>query len=520
MKLSLPIDDTHTQKMTCVSLSGIPDSHLPLLLSYLQTQGHRIVTWSPHISFLVCSTADSYKVKEAERLSIPRVLYTTLPYTVENPLWVETYKPTRLSEVLGHAEQIKQLAAWLAAFPAVENRIALHTGPPGIGKTTVAHLVAAAAGYGVVERNASDERSGKAVRALLETATQSKYVGSKRVLIMDEVDGSGTGDRGGIAEIARLCKTSAFPILCIANERTIPKLRPLVAVSMDVRFSRPSKITIAKMLKVRCPTKSIVELELLVEQSGNDIRSCINTLQFQGGSQKDAILRMDPFSAAGRLFSPHGTLNERSSLVFVDYGVVPLMVSEGYIAAAGKGHTYASDTVKLERCAAAAEWLGFGDILDKRIHRTQSWDLMTHATIATTAAASIVAGPAPFQIWPQWLGKNSKRTKHRKWIRDMEQRSGFSALDTRELLRIRLFRSGRTAVDIVEDLESLRLTRDDMMDTLTDVCFEGDAVVLDSKIKAAITREWTKRCGKTEKTDKTDKTEELVSDDEEQDDVF
>lgn len=518
------IEEKHT--MTCVSLSGIPDSHTPLLLSYLTSQGHRIVTWSPHISFLVCSTADSYKVREAERLSIPRVLYTTLPYTVEKPLWVETYKPTRLSEVLGHAEQIKQLTAWLAAFPAVENRIALLTGPPGIGKTTVAHLVAAAAGYGVVERNASDERSGKAVRALLETATQSKYVGSKRVLIMDEVDGSGTGDRGGIAEIARLCKTSTFPILCIANERTIPKLRPLVAVSMDVRFSRPSKITIAKMLKLRCPTKSAVELELLVEQSGNDIRSCINTLQFQGGggkgSGKDTLLRMDPFSAAGRLFSPHGTLNERSSLVFVDYGIVPLMVSEGYIAAAGKGHTYASDTVKLERCAAAAEWLGFADILDKRIHRTQSWDLMTHAVVATTAAASIVAGPAPFQIWPQWLGKNSKRTKHRKWIRDMEQRSGMSALDTRELLRIRLFRSGRTAVDIVEDLESLRLTRDDMMDTLTDVCFEEDAAqlkTLDTKTKTAITREWNKRSVKkgTEKAQEEDNEEEdIVSDTENQ----
>jgi hypothetical protein len=147
---------------------------------------------------------------------------------------------------------------------------------------------------------------------------------------------------------------------------------------------------------------------------------------------------------------------------------------------------------------------------------------MTHAVVATTAAASIVAGPAPFQIWPQWLGKNSKRTKHRKWIRDMEQRSGMSALDTRELLRIRLFRSGRTAVDIVEDLESLRLTRDDMMDTLTDVCFEEDAAQLkslDTKTKTAITREWNKRSVKkgTEKAQEEDNEEEdIVSDTENQ----
>jgi len=40
-----------------------------------------------------------------------------------------------------------------------KQRVALLHGAPGLGKTTLAHVVAKHAGYNVVEMNASDDRS-------------------------------------------------------------------------------------------------------------------------------------------------------------------------------------------------------------------------------------------------------------------------------------------------------------------------------------------------------------------------
>jgi chromosome transmission fidelity protein 18 len=40
-----------------------------------------------------------------------------------------------------------------------KQKVALLYGPPGLGKTTLAHVVAKHAGYNVVEMNASDDRS-------------------------------------------------------------------------------------------------------------------------------------------------------------------------------------------------------------------------------------------------------------------------------------------------------------------------------------------------------------------------
>ncbi len=57
---------------------------------------------------------------------------------------------------------------------------------------------------------------------------------------MDEVDGmAGNEDRGGVAELIQLIKSSKIPVICMCNDRNHPKIRSLANHCFDLRFQRP-----------------------------------------------------------------------------------------------------------------------------------------------------------------------------------------------------------------------------------------------------------------------------------------
>ena len=63
----------------------------------------------------------------------------------------------------------------------------------------------------------------------------------KSVIIMDEVDGMGGSDRGGIQALIQVIKTTKTPIVCICNDRNHQKVRSLANSCFDIKFIRPSK---------------------------------------------------------------------------------------------------------------------------------------------------------------------------------------------------------------------------------------------------------------------------------------
>jgi replication factor C subunit 1 len=422
---------------------------------------------------------------------------------VSGDLWVDKYRPKTSAEIIGNTEAIKKLREFLGGSGKGPAAV-LITGPPGIGKTTAAHLVAREAGYIVHEYNASDVRSESALAAVLNRGGSRSIFGAakKEVIIMDECDGMTGSDRGGIVALANHIRglaaaTSSPKIICIANDRASPKMRPLVNVCMDIPFTRPHKATITKAVleiarKERVTGLGPQECSDLCEQVGNDIRSLINRLQIGLGAaadQKEVTLTM--FSATQSLFAFEGrtySLDDANRYVSADYMMVPLMVQDAYIGAA-RG--------SLEDVVRAADRISFGDLLETRIGKTQDWSLLPHYMTNTVAVSRTVSGSVGFIGFPTWLAKNSaamKRRRQMEWF--MKGRAGHDVkrLDMVPMVA-ELLRGEKEAKGFVGRLVDLGVSRDDFVEVVQEIGF--DPVDIPTKLKTAITREYNKRVGGT-----------------------
>lgn len=150
-------------------------------------------------------------------------------------LWTEKYRAKKFTDLVGDERTHRDVLRWLKGwdsivFPATsrlkpktklveteaerqqQRKILLLAGPPGLGKTTLAHVCARQAGYEVVEINASDERSRDVVKGRIKDCVGTENVksistknaagftrkaGRPVCVVVDEVDGVVSGNGGG-----------------------------------------------------------------------------------------------------------------------------------------------------------------------------------------------------------------------------------------------------------------------------------------------------------------------------------
>lgn len=453
-------------------------------------------------------------------------------------LWTVRYAPTQVTQICGNKGQVEKLQKWLRLFPKNQRakfkmpgpdgsgafRAVMIHGPPGIGKTTAAHLVAKLEGYDVVESNASDTRSKKLVetglKGVLSTTSLMGYFGGpgttevesskkKLVLIMDEVDGMSAGDRGGVGALAAVAKRSQIPMILICNDRKQPKMKPFDFVTFDLPFRRPttdqirSRIsTIAYREGLKMPANVI---NALIEGTGADIRQVVNmistakldekNLSFEDSKdmskawEKHIVLKpwdMVNKILGGGLFNPasKSSLNEKQELYFNDHEFAPLMLQENYLGTnPARLNQYNAEPKKrklaaLELASKAADTISDGDLVDRMIHGSQQhWSLMPlHAIFSFVRPSSYVYGSlAGHQTrFTAWLGKNSNMNKLMRIVKEIqghmrlktsadrhEIRQTYQPVLFERLVR-RLEREGKESVpEIIEMMDEYFLTKED-----------------------------------------------------------
>lgn len=231
---------------------------------------------------------------------------------IDSMMWTEKYRARKFTDLIGDERTHRQVLKWLKAwepivFPGLarsrvkkankeedeeqmHRKVLLLSGPPGLGKTTLAHVCARQAGYEVLEINASDDRSRDVVKGRIRDALGTENVKGSNVeigenkvrraakpvcVVVDEVDGvvggAGSGGEGGFMK--------ALIDLVLLDQRNSNKsgeqhgkkrkgdnfrfLRPLILVCNDLYHTslRPLRASsIAEMIHVRqAPLENVVQ---------------------------------------------------------------------------------------------------------------------------------------------------------------------------------------------------------------------------------------------------------------------
>ena len=204
-------------------------------------------------------------------------------------LWVEKYRPKKISDVIGNELAKTTFTDWLKNQHRRKKAVLLY-GPAGVGKTALVNAASNQFNFSIIEMNASDTRTEKAINKVGKPATSfvalDKFSTETKgnILFLDEVDGVfGQQDRGGIGAIIKIVKESLIPIVMAANNTDIKKIRPLKKVCKMIRF-QPIRIPLIITMLQRICAREKVEaefeaLERIAQNSRGDMRSAINDLQ-------------------------------------------------------------------------------------------------------------------------------------------------------------------------------------------------------------------------------------------------
>lgn len=163
-------------------------------------------------------------------------------------------------------------------------------GTPGCGKTTFVKQVLEEIGYDIVSYDAGDIRNKNVMDTITKHNMTDKNIMcmfhkkvKKIAIVMDEIDGMNSGDKGGINALIKLIREKKTkkqkmeemtynPIICIGNYHIDKKIKELMKVCETIELKAPSYVQTSEIISYLLPSIPESLKNNIIDFSQGDLR--------------------------------------------------------------------------------------------------------------------------------------------------------------------------------------------------------------------------------------------------------
>jgi replication factor C subunit 1 len=363
-------------------------------------------------------------------------------------LWIEKYKPTKLSEILCNRGPTGKINTWVSNWTKIRERIftgrknvqktkkrkgsrgskaekligsscLLITGSHGVGKTIGVEVVMEKYGYdtkSVMFRNMKldNKNPTEGIKKQLNSSNVFGIMCNKKkqrvAIVIDEIESvTSTNDKKTILALMKLNDQEWLcPVIFISNGKHNKLLSEIQKNSEHVKFFPPFDSDLRTVLRIieskeKIKISSAAVADMIIKHSQSDIRRLIYTLQditsscknkaiteelmssyCQSSTKKDVDINL--YEATSELLYNYTTIDNCLRFYESEKVLLPLMVHQNYIESVIINVDSIKD--KFDVIKSVGESLSTGDVVENYIYGDQSWEMQEIHGFHTCAATS------------------------------------------------------------------------------------------------------------------------------------
>ena len=364
-----------------------------------------------------------------------------------NSLWIERYKPKKVSDIVCNQSAAKKIMEWLQNWRSIRSKIyaakreaskkkkssrgsrskknklgdscMIVTGSHGVGKSTTVEVIMNHLNYDIDTVTFDNIKiNNKNVKDTIKKLVKSSNVygiickeeKKKIAIVIDEIESiTSTNDKKVISTLQKLNDQDWYcPIIFISNNQHNKLLSELKKNSFEVKFWPPFDSNLKTILrkisrKERIKIANEKVADKIISHSQSDIRRLIYTLQDISCTygKKEITLNVidkycklskrkdvdiDLYKATNTLLYNYKDINNCLRYYETDKVLLPLMVHQNYAESVLVNVDDIEDQYNVIK--KVGESLSTGDVVENYIYGDQSWEMQEIHGFHTCAATS------------------------------------------------------------------------------------------------------------------------------------